>query len=92
MAEIIRSIPELAHNEVITNASDDFMNLIEITIRSKEEDTEADEAQSLGIQIMNKHCYIPSLINDEPMVRRSVELAETIVEHLFDCELVQLDQ
>jgi len=74
VAEILNSIPELSHNDIITNASDDFMNLIEITIRQQAEETDQSEEASIGIQFMNKHCYIPSLISEEPMVRRSIEI------------------
>lgn len=41
---------------------------------------------------MNPHCYLPSLIEQEPAVRRTVEMKVQIMEDLFGWSILQLDQ
>lgn len=65
--------------------SDDLMNLMEITLTG-------DDGRSAGIQILNKACYVPSLIDHTPLVRRTVELRQQILEELFGWQLLPVDE
>jgi hypothetical protein len=56
------------------------MNLFEIT------------CSEFAVQIMNKRCYIPPIIDSEPMVRRTVELRQQILEDLFGMQLLTIDE
>jgi hypothetical protein len=56
-------------DEVGINISDDIMNLIDVGCSNQGRNEEL-----LGVLIMNKHCYVQSPVNAEPMIKRSVEL------------------
>ena len=57
------------------NVSDELMNLVNVVCQVNEE--------VIGIQLLNQHCYLPPLIDDERMVKRTVELKHQILEDLF---------
>jgi hypothetical protein len=63
--DILTSLP-LGDMKIEKNVSDELMNLIEIVCTKEDE--------MLGILVMNNHCYIPPVVDSEPMVKRSVEL------------------
>ena len=61
------------------------MNLLDFTVIDEKNEN------LIGIQIMNKNCYVPSLIGDEPLVRRSLELRHQIMEDMFGFTIVLID-
>ena len=71
-------------SEVNQNISDDVINLIEVACKEKDE--------LFGILLMNKHCYIQSMIDNEPLLKRSVELKHDILQQLFGWTLLIIDQ
>ena len=42
--------------------------------------------------MLNKHCYLPPLVDNEPLVKRTVELKHQILEELFQWTIVTIDQ
>ena len=83
--------------EITKNATDDLMNLIEVTVQPNHQIDQADLLDDdgeplLGVQVMNRHCYIPSLVENEPMLRRSVELRARILQDLFGWDLLMIDE
>lgn len=41
---------------------------------------------------MNRHCYINTIIEDEPIIKRSVDLKKDILEELFGWNIVMIDE
>ena len=73
------------------------MNLIEVTVRPNHKMDQTnlshDDAEPLlGVQVMNRHCYIPSLVENEPMLRRSAEVRADILGDLFGWDLLLIDE
>ena len=58
------------------------MNLIDVAAALKGA-TEADPPELLGILLMNRHCYIHTPFDEEPLVKRTVELKQEMLEQLF---------
>lgn len=85
--EILEDCPELAASglKIQKHGSDDLMNLLEITLTGN-------ESRAAGIQILNRACYVPSLIDHVPLVRRSVEVRQQILEDLFGWQLLSVDE
>ena len=69
------------------NSSDTLLNVLELTLATTDS-----EAPPIGVQILNKSCYIPPIIDSEPQVRRSVEMKQHILEDLFGWQLLILDE
>ena len=89
ISDILMELPEFKDQgiQVDKNISDTLLTLLEISLTSSDP-----EAAPVGIQILNKHCYTPSLIEHEPQVRRSIELKQQILEDLFGWQLLAIDE
>jgi len=68
-----------------------LLNFVEICLKPKVQESD-DDLVMMGIKLMNSHCYVPSLISEEPQVKRSVEITSTILEDLFDWEILEVDE
>ena len=89
ISDILMELPEFKDQgiQVDKNISDTLLTLLEITLTSSNP-----EAPPVGIQILNKHCYTPSIIELEPQVRRSIDLKQQILEDLFGWQLLTIDE
>ena len=45
-----------------------------------------------GVLLMNRHCYIHTLVDSEPIVKRSVDIKQDILEGLFGWKLLIVDE
>lgn len=89
-------IPEIKEgNEITQNTTDDLMTLMEISLtpKSHQDVHDDEELPIVGVQIINDACYVPNLGDmNEPLIRRTVELKEQILEDLFGWEILKVDQ
>lgn len=64
-------IPEFKNDiQINKNFSDEFLNLVEASIIS----TANPDVPLIGINVLNKFSYVPSLIESAPYIRRSAEM------------------
>ena len=76
--EAIDALQEVlsAKFEVDSKFCDELLNMMEIVCKIDDE--------ILGVSLLNKHCYVPSLSDpEEQVVKRSIEVRNQILEELF---------
>eukprot|EP00347_Sterkiella_histriomuscorum_P005947 403354650 len=80
--------------EIKLNLSDDLMTLINIACvsGSKKLNNKPEDIELTGFLVMNKHCYINTLAEDEPILKRSVDLKKDILEGLFGWNIILIDE
>jgi hypothetical protein len=78
--------------ETETKFCDEFLNLMEVVCKIEVEGVE-EEACLLGVSMLNKTCYVPTLADPgEKVVKRSVEVRNQILEDLFDWDILMIDE
>ncbi|CDW77722.1 UNKNOWN [Stylonychia lemnae] len=76
--------------EVTQNLSDDLMNLINIACVPQQ--ALGEEQQLVGIILINKNSFISTIIDDQPIIRRTVDLKQDILVDLFGWNLMFIDE
>ena len=50
------------------------------------------KGEMIGFHVLNQYCYVPSLIESAPQVRRTAEIKHQILEDLFGWQLATIEE